>query len=126
LFSPDGHWVAYQSDESGRYEVYVEAYPGGGRRHAVSVDGGITPAWSRDGKELFYVSGDAVMAARMRADGSFGPGGRLFDRAPFFFEWHSWDVAPGGKRFLMMHRDLGSVPRQLNVVVNWKADLERL
>jgi len=126
LFSPEGHWVAYQSDESGRYEVYVEAYPGGGRRQAVSVDGGIAPAWSRDGKELFYVSGDMVMAAGMRADGSFGPGRRLFDRAPFFFEWHSWDAAPDGKRFLMMHRDLGSVSRQLNVVVNWTADLERL
>src|SRR5207253_2784218 len=126
VFSPDGHWVTYQSDESGRYEIYVEAFPGGGRRSTVSVDGGITPVWSHDGKELFYVSASSVMAAKMRPDGTFDPARKLFDRSPFFFKWHSWDAAPDGKRFLIIHRDAGSVPRQLNVILNWTTELERL
>jgi Tol biopolymer transport system component len=126
VISPDGHWVAYQSDESGRHEIYVEAFPAGGRRSAVSVDGGITPVWSHDSKELFYVSALSVMAAKMRVDGTFEAGRKLFDRSPFFFKWHSWDAAPDGKRFLTMHRDTGSVPRQLNVILNWTSELERL
>ncbi|HEV2352175.1 MAG TPA: protein kinase, partial [Terriglobia bacterium] len=126
LFSPDGHWVAYQSDESGRFEIYVEAYPGAGKRSAVSTEGGITPAWSQDGKELFYVAGDAVVAVPVRPDGSFGAGRKLFDRSSFFFLWHSYDTSPDGKRFLMIHRDTGSVPRQLNVILNWSDELKRL
>jgi hypothetical protein len=126
LFSPDGHWVAYQSDESGRFEIYVEAYPGGGKRSVVSAEGGITPAWSRDGRELFYVAGDAVVAVPMRPNGSFGAGHKLFDRSGFFFLWHSYDAALDGKRFLMIHRDTGSVPRQLNVILNWSGELQRL
>jgi hypothetical protein len=126
LFSPNGHWVAYQSDESGRFEIYVEAYPGGGKRSAVSAEGGITPAWSRDGRELFYVAGDAVMAVPMQPDGSLGAGHKLFGRSGFFFLWHSYDAAPDGKRFLMIHRDTGSVPRQLNVILNWSGELQRL
>ncbi len=126
LFSPDGRWVAYQSDESGRFEIYAEAWPGGGKHSVVSTEGGITPAWSRDGKELFYVAGDAVMAVPLRPDGSFGAGRKLFDRSGFYFLWHSYDAAPDGKRFLMIHRDAGSVPRQLNVILNWSAELQRL
>jgi Tol biopolymer transport system component len=52
-FSPDGHRLTYQSDESGRNEIYVEDYPGGGHRVVVSTEGGTTPMWSREGKELF-------------------------------------------------------------------------
>src|SRR5262249_53685381 len=74
-------WIAYASDESGRSEIYVESYPGGTNRVAVSTGGGILARWSRDGKELFYVAGDAVMAAAIRPDGSFGAPRRLFDRS---------------------------------------------
>jgi eukaryotic-like serine/threonine-protein kinase len=114
-------WIAYASDESGRSEIYVQRYPGGTNRTAVSTGGGFLPRWSRDGKELFYVTGDAVVAVAMRPDGSFGAPRRLFDRSNYFIKYHSYDVSPDGKRFLMIQRDPGSVPRQLNVILNWSA-----
>jgi Tol biopolymer transport system component len=60
-FSPDGRWLAYVSNESGggRHEVYVQPYPGPGERHLISTNGGEQPAWSADGRELFYVQGGA-------------------------------------------------------------------
>jgi serine/threonine protein kinase/Tol biopolymer transport system component len=120
-FSPTGGWVAYTSDESGRSEVYVQRHPGGANRIPVSNGGGIQPRWSRDGKELFYATGDAVVAVAFHPDGSFGVSHRLFDRANFFMnpKFHTYDVSPDGKRFLMIRRDEGSVPRQLNVILNW-------
>jgi len=135
-FSPDTssgpgggqRWVAYASDESGRSEIYVQSYPGGGSRIPVSTGGGILPRWSRDGKELFYVTGDAVVAVAVRPDGSFGAPHKLFDRSSFFFalRFQSYSVSPDGKRFLMIQRDPGSVPRQLNVILNWSDELDRL
>ena len=77
------------------------------------------PRWSRDRKELFYVTGDAVVAVAIRPDGSFGPPRRLFDRSTYFLKFSSYDVSPDGKRFLMIQRDPASVPRQLNVILNW-------
>jgi Tol biopolymer transport system component len=120
-------WVAYASDESGRSEIYVQSYPSGGNRIPVSTGGGILPRWSRDGRELFYVTGDAVAAVAMRPDGSFGAPRRLFDRSNFLFNhrFHSYSVSPDGKRFLMIQRDPGSVPRQLNVILNWSAEPDR-
>src|SRR5262249_12637138 len=58
MFSPDGRWVAYSSNESGRYEVYVQAFPGPGGKWQVSTTGGVSPVWRRDGKELYYLSVD--------------------------------------------------------------------
>jgi serine/threonine-protein kinase len=118
-FSADGTRIAYSSDESGRYEVYVQSYPGGANRTLVSSGGGVQPRWSRDGRELFYVSGDAIMAVDVRADGSMGTPRRIIDRSNYFIRFESYDVSPDGKRFLMIHRDEGSVPRQLNVILNW-------
>jgi Tol biopolymer transport system component len=114
-------WIAYTSDESGRREVYVESYPGGTNRTAVSNGGGSAPRWSPDGKELFYVTGDAVVAVAFRPDGSFGAPRRLFDRSNFYLDYRfeGYSVSSDGKRFLMIRRDVGSVPRQLNVILNW-------
>jgi len=126
---PEGgpRWVAYASDESGQSEIYVQSYPSGRNRITVSTGGGILPRWSHDGKELFYVTGDAVVAVAMRPDGSFGAPRRLFDRSNFLFNHRfvSYSVSPDGKRFLMIQRDPGSVPRQLNVILNWSAELDR-
>jgi hypothetical protein len=126
---PEGgpHRVAYSSDESGRLEIYVQSYPSGANRIAVSSGGGILPRWSRDGKELFYVTGDAVVAVAIRPDGSFGAPRRLFDRSNFLFNYRysSYSVSPDGKRFLMIQRNPGSVPRQLNVILNWSDELDR-
>jgi Tol biopolymer transport system component/predicted Ser/Thr protein kinase len=125
-FSPDGHRLAYQSDESGRNEIYVEDYPGGAHRVVVSTEGGTIPMWSRNGTELFYVSGEAVVVAPAKPDGSFGTARKLFDRSPYNFFWHSYDPAPDGKRLLMVRRDAGSVPRQMNVILNWNEELNRM
>ena len=74
------------------------------------------------------MTGDALVAVAMRADGSFGAPRRLFDRSPFLFNhrFHSYSVSPDGKRFLMIRRDPGSVPRQLNVILNWSDEIEGL
>src|SRR5260370_190960 len=121
--------LAYTSDESGRSEVYVQSYPGGANRIPVSTGGGVQPRWSRDGKELFYIAGDAVVVVAIHPDGSFGAPRRLFDRSNFLVSgqlFQSYDVAPDGKRFLMIQREPGSVPRQLNVILNWPEELNRL
>ena len=85
------------------------------------------PRWSRDGKELFYITGDAVVAVAIRPDGTFGAPRKLFDRSSFLLTPHfeSYDVSPDGKRFLMIQRDPGSVPRQLNVILNWSEELDQ-
>ena len=113
-------WVAYASDESGRSEIYVQSYPSGANRIPVSIEGGSLPRWSRDGRELFYITGDAVAAVALRPDGSLGAPRRLFDKTNFLTGiFRCYDTSPGGKRFLMIQRDPGSVPRQLNVILNW-------
>ncbi len=124
---PEGgpRWAAYASDESGRSEIYVQSYPSGANRIVVSTGGGFLPRWSRDGRELFYVTRNAIAAVEIRPDGSFGAPRTLFDRTNFFFftrdseSYGSYDTSPDGKRFLMIQRDPGSVPRQLNVILNW-------
>jgi Tol biopolymer transport system component len=118
-------WVAYTSDESGRNEVYVQSYPGGTNRIAVSDGGGATPRWSADGKELFYVTGDAVVAVAVRSDGTFGAPHKLFDRSNYYLKY-GYDVSHDGKRFLMIRRDEGSVPHQLNVILNWSDEPDQL
>jgi eukaryotic-like serine/threonine-protein kinase len=123
-FSPDGRWLAYDSDESGRREVYVESYPARRGKVAVSSAGGISPVWSRDSRELFYCSPEALMAVVVQPDGFFGAPHRLFDRSPYRFEFRTYGTTDG-KRFLMIRRDPGSVPRQLNVVLNWFEELRR-
>ena len=122
-FSPDGRWLAYDSDESGRREIYVESYPGRKSKVAVSTGGGILPVWSHDSKELFYCSPDAIMAVPVAGDGSFGSPHPLFDRSDYYIDFDSYDVSPDGRRFLMIRRNPGSVPRQLNVILNWSGEL---
>ena len=86
------------------------------------------PMWSRDGTELFYVNAEAVMAVPARPDGSFGVPRKLFDRSSFFMapRFYGYDISPDGKKFLMIRRDPGSVPRQLDVILNWSDELDRL
>ncbi|HZI42394.1 MAG TPA: hypothetical protein VFD67_11840, partial [Gemmatimonadaceae bacterium] len=107
--SPDGHWIAYISDESGRGEVYVDSYPRPGRRVAVSHGGGIDPVWRGDGRELYYWRGDALVAVQMdlaRADGpGIGAISELF-RAPYQSALNSmYDASADGSRFVIVeHR----------------------
>ena len=74
-FSPDGRWVAYQSNETGRNEVYVVPYPGPGRKVTVSNQGGTEPRWARNGRELFYRNGDQMMAVDIQTTPAFRAGG---------------------------------------------------
>ena len=73
MFSPDGRWLAYLSDESGRLEVYVQPYPGPGGKWQISTEGGAEPVWARDGQELFYrsINGDRMMAVEITTDPTF-------------------------------------------------------
>jgi hypothetical protein len=77
--------------------------------------------WSPDGRELFYVPGDDMMVVANLPDGTFGAPRRLSDRSGFLINdrFQSYSVLPDGKRFLMMQREPGSAPRQLNVILNW-------
>ena len=119
-------WIAYSSDESGRHEVYVQSIRDSITRVPVSSAGGMSPQWSRDGNELYYVTGDAVVAVPVGPDGTVGAGRRLFDRSDYHFRYNvnGWSTAPDGRHFLMIRRDEGSIPRQLNVILNWFADLD--
>ena len=84
-FSPDGRWVAYESNESGRYEIYVQPFPGPGGKWQVSTNGGTAPVWRRDGKELFYVAPDRkLMAVPVKTGAVFEPetAAPLFESSP--------------------------------------------
>jgi serine/threonine-protein kinase len=125
--SPNGKWVAYVSSESGRAEVYVESYPSLEEKIAVSTDGGNCPQWSRDGRELFYRQGDAVMAVSVNRGAGFRPGKprRLF-AGPYRGESQepAFDVSPDGRRFLMIKSDDAANLLQINAVQNWFEDLK--
>jgi serine/threonine-protein kinase len=103
--SPDGRWMAYQSDEADRMEVYVRPYPGPGGRVSVSLLGGTEPAWSRDGRELFYRAGDSLMAATVTlAPGFAVTGRRVLFTGTFLSSARSreYDPAPDGQHFVMV------------------------
>ncbi len=123
MFSPDGRWVAYTSNESGAYEVYLQAYPASGTKTQVSIDGGWGPAWNPKGGELFYQAPTAVMAVRLIHGVPAGSPAPLF--AHTSREWFNvdWDVAPDGQRFLVAER---SPNTQINIVSNWFEELNRL
>ncbi len=103
--SPDGHWLAYVSDESGQSEVYVRPFPGLGGKWQVSLDGGQEPRWSPTGGEIFYRSSNRMMAAAVRTSPTFSVGARteLFNQGFVTFIFHSdYDVMPDGRTFIML------------------------
>jgi Tol biopolymer transport system component len=128
--SPDGRWLAYVSDESGRFEVYVQRFPAHGSKRQVSTGGGAGPHWRRDGKELFYYAADGkLMAMPVGSGESFEMG-----TAVALFEFRFGSVAPtsapytvtgDGQRFLV-NAIVDAEPRApLTVVVNWAAGARR-
>jgi dipeptidyl aminopeptidase/acylaminoacyl peptidase len=136
-FSPDGRWIAYSSNETGRDEVYIAPYPGPGGRIAVSTDGGRAPRWSANGRELFYRNGRQMMAARIDS----GPTLRI--AAPrLLFEGdyiqenivqgaQNYDVSADGQRFLMIKdaassNQANTPPPQIFVVQHFDDELRRL
>jgi serine/threonine protein kinase len=125
VFSPDGQYVAYESDESGRYEVYVRPADGSGGKWQISTAGGIDPRWSRDGREIFYAQGESLMAAPVSvAGGTFRHGTpvELFRKRMFADEFRTWDAHPDGKRFLIAEEDeTDARPTSIHVIENWPA-----
>ena len=125
-FSPDGHWVAYATNESGRYEVYVRRFQGGGERVQVSNAGGLAPRWRRDGRELFYLTPDSnqtVTAVPAQMGETFAPG---TPTALFKVEIRGepdFDVTPDGQRFLV-NTTAGVPSTPLTVITGWAASLK--
>ena len=128
-FSPDGHWIAYDSNESGRDEIYVRPYPGPGGKWQISTDGGMEPLWNPKGQELFYRNGDKMMAVEVTTQPAFSAGKPriLFEGAyvPTPRSLPNYDVSPDGQRFLMLEAsEQGQAPEQINVVLNWFEELK--
>jgi eukaryotic-like serine/threonine-protein kinase len=130
-FSPDGHWLAYASDESGRFEIYVQPYPGPGGKYQISTDGGTEPIWNPLGKELFYRSGEKMMAAEIAMQPSFSAGKpRMLFQGPYLpsaITYPYYDVSSDGQRFLMIKlEEQTSAPlTQIVVVQNWFEELKQ-
>ena len=130
-FSPDGRWLAYESDESGRMEVWVRPFPGPGGRWQISKEGGQEPLWSKNGKQLFYRQADQVWVVDIRTDGGFSAGKprMLFEKPGFSSGGHAraWDLWPDGRGFLMVKLDRNKQPAtEMVVVQNWFEELKRL
>jgi len=129
-FSPDGRWMAYDSNESGRDEIYVRPYPGPGGKWQISTEGGMEPVWNPKGRELFYRNGDKMMAVEVTTRPAFSAGKPrlLFEGAyvPTPRSLPNYDVSPDGQRFLMLEAsEQGQAPEQINVVLNWFEELKR-
>jgi serine/threonine-protein kinase len=131
--SPDGKWLAYASDEGGRFEVFVRPFPDiQSGRFQISTAGGEAPRWNRQGTELFYIDGvNDLQAVRVATRPSFGilEKRRLFSVNGYFFSaWaQAYDVSPDGRRFLMLRvgSSSGAIPVSLVLVQNFIAELQR-
>jgi Tol biopolymer transport system component/predicted Ser/Thr protein kinase len=136
-FSPDGRWVAYSSDESGSFEIYVQRFPTSGGKWQVSVGGGANPRWRHDGKELFYLANGVLMAVPLTGGDTFQAGAAkpLF-RLPIFVPsepmaatftgslFYNYSVSEDGQRFLVNTvEEATSGP--ITVVLNWTAALKK-
>ena len=124
-FSPIGNWVAFESDESGRPEIYIESYPGARARWPVSVQGGTEPMWSADGRELFYRSDRRMMVVKVDTEQpglTLGIPELLFEvsaETSRLMGASSYDVHPDGTRFLMIQDAQELTGYQLRLVLNW-------
>ncbi|MBI4470470.1 MAG: PD40 domain-containing protein, partial [Acidobacteria bacterium] len=127
-FSSDGRWVAYESNESGRGEIYVVPFPGPGAKRQISTSGGRRPIWRGDGKEIFYTTtpGNKLAAVEVNGDGAtleVGVMRPLFDYGGG--EWDAYDVTADGQRFLISMAVEEKAPSPITLVQNWTADLKR-
>jgi hypothetical protein len=134
--SPDGNWLAYQSDESGNPEIYVDAFPQGGAKLKVSTEGGATPRWRGDSRELFYTRSTLnslrMVAASLKVNGptlEAGSPAQLFE-FPYLgvthpSQYRTYDVSADGQRFLVLRLAAEEVGTTVEVVLNWNAALPK-
>jgi len=130
-FSPDGKWIAYQGDESGRYEIYVRPFPGPGGKWQISVNGGAEPYWSRDGSRIFFRNNQQFFAVDVETSGGSFRAGRpqvTVEDVEQLTGEQSYSVDSNGERFLKLVRaDEGETgPDRVVVVVNWFDKLRRV
>ena len=124
-FSPDGHWIAYHSDESGQFEVYVQSFPAGGGKFQVSSGGGGMPRWRADGRELFFASGGSMMAVKIQTSPRFEAGVPQSLFSTTLTTTRNYDVTPDGNRFLVPEIAPVSEVEPVTVILNWQAGLKR-
>jgi hypothetical protein len=132
--SPDGHWLAYVSDESGRNEVYIRRYPEGDLREQVSVNGGSWPRWTRRGDAIYYVNRDTLTTVEFRPGprptlglprASFSAPAKDLALSESSFEGWSLDAHPDGSGFIGVRRSAAPTARALIFVENWFEEFRR-
>jgi eukaryotic-like serine/threonine-protein kinase len=122
--SPDGRWIAYTSNESKSYQIYVQPFPSGGGKWQITTEGGVEVHWSRDGRELFYREREGrlmVIAIQSQPTFQAGKPKLLFDehRTLFTTVGVSFDVSLDGKRLLLTGLGTGDQVRRVNVILRW-------
>jgi len=140
VLSSDGKWIAYDSDESGRPEVYVAPYPALEPRERISTEGGLHPLWAPDGRNLYYRMGTTVedmeqrflgqksriMAVSIETKPTLKVGQpRMLFEGPYFESGHDIAVTPDGKGFILIRENDTTGPREIEVVVNWPEELKQ-
>jgi Tol biopolymer transport system component len=126
-FSPDGHWITYSTDESGRREVCVQPYPIASGKWMISTEGGQYSRWAHNGREIFFFSGDQLMSVDVETQPAFKAGTpRALFRTTGYLGAGNYDVAPDGQHFLMIRQDDALTnPKELSVILNWSEDLKQ-
>ena len=137
-FSPDGRWIAYSTNESGRYEVYVASFPDPGSKVRISTEGGGHPLWAPNGSELYYRESPSttmralahhvkVMAVPIQTKPELKAGQpHLLFSGPYFDSGHDWAITPDGKGFILIKESPSEAgPRELQVILNWFEELKR-
>jgi len=130
MISPDGHWIAYASNESGQYEIYIRSFPNVEEgKWQISRDGGTGPVWAHRGQELFYRNGEAMMVVGIKTAPTFTAGSPVvlfLGRYTTGGQIVNYDISPDGQRFLMIKEADDEGQGQINVVLNWFEELKRL
>ena len=124
-FSPDGRYVTYASDETGRTEVYLRSLPGEGSPWQISLEGGQTPVWRADGREMFFYGEDGfIHAVEVDLEGgvNIGTPRPLFRAQMRFDRGDHYDVAPDGQSFVINTPMIETTPRPMSVALNWSPD----
>ena len=123
--SPDGRWLAYSSNESGRNEIFVRPYPEGVGRTQVSVTGGAQPVWAHSGKELFFVNGEDIMQVTVTAGGTFAATSpRKLFTIPHLLTIS--DLTPDDRKFVVNIAEGAVTTAELSVITGWFAELGRI